>query len=137
MASHIEMKRLADNPGEAGRLATFLLTLPDAEWTAWEINFLEGLVDRTSKEPLSLRQCEKLFELKDAGVSFRVYDGFSVATLLRQSHEARFDLDDDDDIEFLERLKAEQPASLKRRPLTRLVRCARQLDIIHDYAETG
>jgi hypothetical protein len=137
MASHIEMKRLADDLDAAQRLVTFLQSVTTAEWTEWELSFLDSLQLRTSKDPLSLRQTEKLIELRDAAVSFTQHQGFGIKTLITACHQNRFDLDDEDDVAFIERLHAEKPASLKRRPLLRLVRCARILDIIHDYAATG
>jgi replication fork clamp-binding protein CrfC len=137
MASHIEMKRLSDDLDAVHRLVQFLQTVTTAEWTEWELNFLDSLQLRKSKDPLSLRQTEKLIELRDAAQTFSRYEGYSIKTLISSCHSNALDLADDEDVAFIERLKAENPATLKRRPLFRLVRCARELDIIHDYAATG
>jgi hypothetical protein len=137
MASHIEMKRLSDDPVAVQRLVTFLQGITSAEWTEWELSFFDSLHLRTAATALSLRQAEKLIELRDAAQSFTHHDGFSIKTLITACSQNRLDLIDDEDVAFIERLTAETPASLKRRPLMRLVRCARALDIIHDYAATG
>jgi hypothetical protein len=137
MASHIEMKRLGDDADAVVRLVTFLQTIASAEWTEWELNFLDSLQLRVAKDPLTARQVEKLFELKDAAESFTRYQGFAVPALIRACFAHRLDLDDDDDVAFVERLAGETPKALKLRPLMRLVRCAREIDVIHDYAAAG
>lgn len=137
MASHLEMKRLSDDSATVHGLVQLLQTVTSAEWTEWELSFLDSLQMRKSTDPLSLRQTEKLIELRDAAQSFTRYEGYGIKTLISACYMNRLDLADDEDVAFIERLKAELPTSLKRRPLMRLVRCARELDVIHDYAATG
>jgi hypothetical protein len=136
MASHVDMKKLGDDPDAVKRLAVFLLTLDDAGWTEWERLFLESLSDRRSTEPLSQRQREILVDLRDSVQSFTQVRGFSVAMLIRACWEHRLDLEDDD-LDFVERLKADGPKTLKRRAAYRILACAHRLDVVPRFAEAG
>ncbi len=132
MSSYLEMQKLAQNPAAVASLATFLLNLPDAGWTEWEANFLDDISHRD--EPLSTRQREKLVELRDDAKNYTKFDGLSVASLLRDCWIARFDLSEDDE-EFIDALKQRSTTSLKKRPLFRLLRCARESDLLHNYVD--
>jgi hypothetical protein len=137
MASHLDMKRLGDDPEAVKRLAAVLLASIDAEWTAWERDFLDSMTERRSTEPLSQRQREVLFDLRDSAVTLTTVRGFSIARLIRECWVNRFDLEDDDDLAFIERLKTEAPATLKRRLAMRLLSCANRLDVVPRFAEAG
>jgi hypothetical protein len=137
MASHIEMKKLGDDLEAVRRLATVLLEARDVEWTDWERLFLEGMVDRRSSEPLSARQREVLIDLRDNAQVMTNVRGFSIGRLIRDCWLNRFDLEDDEDLVFVERLKAEAPTTLKRRPAMRLLACANRLDVVPRFAEAG
>jgi hypothetical protein len=132
MASYIEMHKLAQNPAAVASLASFLIKLPDIDWTEWEINFLADLANRDGTEALSTRQSEKLVELRDDAKSYTKFDGFSVGGLVRNCWIARDELDEDDEA-FIDRLKQDAVTSLKKRPLMTLLRCARQLGLIDGY----
>lgn len=124
---------LADDSELARRRAAALLDVTDAEWTEWEIQFLDALVARASPEPLSERQREKLAELHKTADLFRTIDGLTIRTLISACFENRFDLDEDD-IAFIERLHRDKPAHLRRRPAHRLLALARALDLAPRYA---
>jgi len=126
------MKKLAQNPAAVTSLATFLLALPDAGWTEWEADFLASMAHRDHAQAISTRQREKLVELKEDATSYSKFDGLSVASLVRDCWIARLDLSDVDEA-FIDDLKDKRTVSLKKRPLMRLLRCARQLDLINGF----
>ncbi len=117
------------------------------EWTDWEIDFLESLEQRDkagnaeAAEPLSMRQREKLFELMRAAERYTGYEGFNIKVLVERAYTERFDLDDDEDQEFLTSLKAAMSASLapsvSGRELRRLLRCCRMLGLIEAHHGSG
>ena len=134
MASHIEMKKLADSPAAVNALAASLLNMADVDWTEWEIDFLEGKTRFCGPDPLTTRQREMLFELRDNARSYTTFEGFSVASLLRECWLNRLDLSEDDE-DFIVRLYAQGTTTLKRRPLFKLLRCARELDLIPGFVD--
>ena len=83
-------------------------------------------------QAISTRQREKLVELKEDATSYSKFDGLSVASLVRDCWIARLDLSDVDEA-FIDDLKDKRTVSLKKRPLMRLLRCARQLDLINGF----
>lgn len=129
MASYTQMSRTAADPAAVRGMATFLLTVADADWTDWELDFLEHMREYDGPEPLTMRQREVLFELNDKARSYRDYRGLSVRRLVRECWLARSDLDEDNEM-FIAKLNDASPPSLKRASLHRLVRCARQLGVI-------
>ena len=136
MSSHREMLRLAQDPAAVNRLAAYLRTLDDADWNSWEANFLENLADRTSPEPISMRQREKLLELRDDAKMYSTAGGLSIAKLIRECWLARIDLSEEDEA-FIVQLREQSATSLKRRPLLRLLACARQAELIEGYVDIG
>jgi hypothetical protein len=112
----IEMHKVATNAGAVSSLASYLLYLNDANWTDWEIDFLGNMSGWTGLEPITSRQREKLFELRDDATNYSTLKGYSVANLLRGCWLAHLDLDEDDP-EFIVRLYEQRVTSLKRRPI--------------------
>ena len=90
------------------------------------------MATRSNPEPLSIRQREILFELRDDAKTYEKIDGFSVKTLMRDCWLARMDLSEDDE-EFIDHLKQKDETALKRRPLFRLLHCARQVGLIDRF----
>jgi hypothetical protein len=123
-----DINRIAKDPAAARILAASLLRGRDAGWSPWEIDFLESM--GANREPLTTRQAEKLMELRDANQSFSTFDGFNIETLIDKCFQARLDLSKDEDIAFVERLRASGTRSIKRRILGRLLRCCRELLVI-------
>ena len=134
MATHTEMSRTAANPALVHQMAAFLLSLQDADWTDWELDFLEDMRRYGRAEPLSQRQREVLFDLRDKAQTFPAYQGFSVAHLIAQCWVARADLDEADD-SFIVHLRETNPRALRRGALYRLARCARQLGVIETVTD--
>jgi hypothetical protein len=120
------------NPAAAAMLAKSLLPLADADWSEWEIGFLEAMC--VGSEPLSTRQGEKLVELRDDAKSSSKFDGFSVGRLVQSCWTGRLDLLEDDEA-FIVGLKAQGTTKLKRRALMRLLRCARELGLLTGYVD--
>jgi hypothetical protein len=130
MASYLEMQKLAQNPATAPLLASYLRRLDTVQWTDWELDFLESMAARTNPEPISTRQREVLVELRDDAVSHTTTrDGQNVRALILRCWQARLDLEEDDET-FIDELYRSGTISLKRRPLGRLLGCARQLNWI-------
>lgn len=132
MASYADIHRLSQNPAAASTLAKFLLNIADAGWSEWEVGFLEAMAGRA--EALTTRQGEKLIELRDDAKSYKTFDGFSVNRLVHSCWIARIDLEEDDEA-FIDALKRQATTALKRRPLMRLLRCARELGLLSGYVD--
>ena len=126
MASWKEIEELKRNPDRGRVLAKSLLARPGL--TTWEEDFLEKLEGHQG--PLSTRQAEKLLEIRDDIRRVESIEGFSVKTMLPACYEARLDLDDEDDIEFLESLRASNATVWRYRDARRVLRCARKLHVI-------
>jgi hypothetical protein len=126
MASWKEIEELKRNPARARHMAKFLLATPDL--STWEEGFLESIESREG--PLSTRQAEKLVEIRDDLRRVSSIKGFSVKTMLPACYEARLDLHDESDIEFLERLSASNTTEWRYRDACRVLYCARKLHVI-------
>ena len=137
MNAHRAMKELAENAEAVRSLARYLQALgqtaPPMAWTDWEVEFLESMATRDTAEPLSMRQREILTELRNAAERHSKVDGFSVRALIERCWLERADLDDDDDQDFIENLKAAGLQSVSRRQLGRLLGCSRALGIIEPH----
>jgi hypothetical protein len=125
MANYRDINALAKEPSRVRNTASFLLTLTDAEWSDWEIDFLEGMSKHDYE--LSTRQAEKLVELHDDAVRYTSASGFRFTTIIAACWRNRFDLESDEDIEFIERLKNNGEGELRRRDAMRLRQCAVEL----------
>jgi hypothetical protein len=129
MATYREMQKLALRPGAVTVEAKFLLQLETADWTDWEIDFLESLARRTATDAISTRQREVLAELKSSATSHSTTrDGQNVRMLILRCWEARYDLDEGTE-QFVSDLFNSKATSLKPRQLSRLQSCVRQLNI--------
>jgi hypothetical protein len=126
MSSWKEIEKIKGDPAGARAMAKVLLAT--AELTSWEGPFLEGM--EVHKGPLSTRQAEKLVEIRDQNRWVSKIRDFSVRLLLNACWEARHDLNDEDDIAFIESLKARGASTARYREACRLVRCARELGVI-------
>jgi hypothetical protein len=122
MTNYREINSLAKAPDCARSLASCLLALQESEWTDWELDFLDS-ISLQSKE-LSTRQAEKLLELRDESLRFTSASGFRFKNLIQECWPNRLDLDNEDDIEFIERLKETEGTELRKRQALRLRRCA-------------
>lgn len=133
MAAWSEIERVRKDAASARVIAAGLLCYaiePEA-LTEWEIDFLEGIRDRTYLEEISLRQSEKLFEIRDDVERVTDYKGVSIRLLIQGCMEGRLDLGEDDE-EWICAIHANSQTSIRRKHLGRLLRCARQLSLLED-----
>jgi hypothetical protein len=130
MASYREIVALQKDAARARALAQFLSTLDDMEWTDWEMDFLASIGAR--REDLTTRQGEKLVELRDDAVWYTAVDGFSLKGLIDRCHLLRDELPDHA-ASFVERLKADRAARLRRKDARRLLACARSVGEIEPH----
>jgi hypothetical protein len=121
-----EIERIKRDPAGARALAKSLLAVPDL--TSWEQPFLEDM--EIHQGALSTRQAEKLLEVRDQNAWVSTIRGFSVRSLVNACWEARYDLNDEDDISFVEMLKARGSSTARCREACRLLDLARQLRVI-------
>jgi hypothetical protein len=130
MTTHIEMLRIAKDPVAVRSLAKRLLSIPNHEWSEWEVDFLESMAKFKGPDLLTMRQREKLMELRDDAEYLTHYRGLSIKILNDKCFFGRVDVDERD-AEFIERLKG-QP-SIQRRKLGRFLGCCRQLGEIEQH----
>jgi hypothetical protein len=131
MASWKEIDRIRKDP-KAFRALARGLRKHIAELTDWEKDFLSSIDSQDEKEEFTTRQSEKLLQIRDDYESVtELLGGFSVKIILRQCHEARLDLSEDDEEWIIERFE-QSPTTIRRKHAGRLRRCARQLGLIED-----
>lgn len=131
MASWREIDRVRKDTNGARELAKRLLKIYPGELTDWEKDFLESITNYTELFEFTTRQSEKLLEIRDDAEPATQYRGFSVAVLLKQCCEARLDLSEAD-AQWVVELCERSTASIRRKHIGRLIRCARELNIIDE-----
>jgi hypothetical protein len=135
MASWNEIERVRKNPKTFKPLAAHLLNLPDGNWWEYAERFLRDVSSYPHPE-LNTRQAEFLLKLRDdKATHFKIGDGFSVATLIEKCFQARFDLEDDRDIEFIESLHKFGRRFVTGRQLGWFTRICKQLGEIEGYID--
>ena len=134
MASWREIDRVRKDTNGARELAKRLLKIYPGELTDWEKDFLESITSYTELFEFTARQSEKLLEIRDGAEPVTQYRRFSVAALLRQCVEARLDLSEAD-AQWIVELRERSTASIKRKHIGRLIRCARVLSIIDEDSD--
>ncbi len=130
MASWREIDRIRKDAESFRALAARMLTHRADALSEWETSFLESIT-RSSTAEYTTRQSEKLLEIRDSTEFVTTVRGFSVQSLLRDCKAAHLDLPEDDG-EFLNRVKIADDGSVRLRAAYRLMRCARQLNIIEE-----
>jgi hypothetical protein len=132
MASWREIDRIRKDPTAMRALATFLLKIPNADLTEWEIKFLKSISGDQTTEEFTTRQAEKLMQIRDDSedVSEIGYTRLSVRILIADCQIGHLDLGEDDEEWILTFPKG--ASSIKRRLVGRLLRCARHLNNIDD-----
>jgi GAF domain-containing protein len=162
MATAREMLAVSSDPVKVRNLALGLLALTrTAEniFSEWELTFLRDMAERSAaiialspKERkdfkfsarqaeallalrdfrLTSRQAETLFEIRDAAILHRDIGGISVSNLIARCHEARLDLDEDDE-KFVAGLWQRGATELRTPALMRLKRCSIQVGALEPY----
>jgi hypothetical protein len=135
MASWTEIERVRKDPTAFKPLAARLLKMPDGDWWEYAERFLRDVSEYPHPE-LNTRQAEFLLKLRDdKATHFKVGDGFSVAILIEKCFQARFDLDDDRDMDFIESLRASGRTFVTGRQRGWFVRICKQLGEIEGYID--
>jgi hypothetical protein len=132
MASWREIDRIRKDPAAMRALAAHLMRLPNADLTKWEIKFLDSISgDRTGGE-FTTRQSEKLLQIRDDSeyVSEIGHARLSVKILITDCQLGHLDLNEDNEEWILGFPKG--TASIRRKDIGRLLRCARDLNNIDD-----
>jgi hypothetical protein len=134
MASWNEIDRVRKSANAFKPLAAQLLNLPNGKWWEYAERFLRDISEYPHPE-LNTRQAEFLLKLRDdKAIHFTLpRGGFNVAILIKNCFEARFELDDDDDIEFVESLHRSGRAFVTGRQLGWFIRICKQLGEIEGY----
>jgi len=133
-----EIERLRKDPRAALLLAQRLLNFRD-HLDDRQLAFLEDIVHEKAPRaisdqfwPLTTRQLEWLVDIRDGLKDHHTVNGFSVARLLEEAWLNRFELDNDEHIEFLDRNKGR--TTLKARQIGLLLHIARRLQLVEQYA---
>jgi hypothetical protein len=134
MASWSEIDRIRKNPAAVREITRRLLRLPASEFTDWEIDFLRAMANHPDDEDLTTRQSEKLLEIRDDVEILTEFRGFSVRLLLKQCRDARLDLAEPDEA-WIVQMAAKSENSIKRKHIGRLMRCARELNVIEEEVD--
>ena len=103
------------------------------EWTEWELDFLEGMAQRTSDEPLSEAQAAKLEQLGRLARLYSTVEGLSIALLIASAMIEVEYLEDEESRAFIRQLRQSGTASLRHRQAARLLRCCRELGVIEGH----
>jgi hypothetical protein len=129
MASWKEIEAIRRDPVRFKFIAEHLLALNGALFSDWETNYLESL-SRFERE-LTTRQAEKLLEIRDGVELLKEigHDRLSARLLIEGCFLARLDLSKNDE-DWITRIRANNPTTIRRRDAGRLLRCARELYLI-------
>ena len=130
MASWVEIERIRKDQPAFKALAKRLLADPGFERTEWEEEFLNE-VSKYQRD-LTLRQCEKLLQIRDEAEIHTNIRGLSVAALVDACHQNRFDLDEADR-ERIERLKAQNRRHVRGNEMGWFKRICIQLGDMEGY----
>jgi hypothetical protein len=133
MQDYREIDRVRKDSVAVSSLAKRLLAIPNHDWNDWELDFLEHMARHRGRDPITTRQGEKLIELRDDSEYHSSVKGFSVVSLITNCWLARDDLNSEQDIKFIEDLKASGVSAIKRRQLWKLLACARELGEVERY----
>jgi hypothetical protein len=131
MASWREIERVRKDPQAVRTMAKSLLKLPRIDFTDWEIDFLESMARYYGADELTARQGEKLVQIRDDAEVISEFRGFSVRLLLKGCWEARLDLSEADE-EWIGEMRERCGHAIARRYVGRLMRCARELNLIEE-----
>jgi hypothetical protein len=133
MASWHEIERVRKSPPTFKSLAARLLTEPNGDWWDYAEKFLRD-VSVYPHPQLNTRQAEFLLKLRDdKATHFTLRGGFSVVDLIENCFQARFELDDEEDIEFIESLHRRGRPFVTGRQLGWFIRICKQLGEIEEY----
>lgn len=101
-----EMTRLAGDPPRVRALAEMIVSLEGEKLSDRALSFLNKMRAYDGQSPLSIRQKEALYALRERTTRSAHAGPYRVADLIQKAWERRFDLDCQDDEQWLDQLKA-------------------------------
>lgn len=126
-----EMSRLAANPDAVRAMAKTILALSKDVLSERTRAFLDKLTAYDGSRPLSTRQQETLFSLRENASRRTRIGGYPIARLVAKAAHLRLDLVDEEAEHWLAHLAAQGPGlSLTRGECMRLIALCRRLDLI-------
>ena len=126
-----EMAALASEPARVREVARLVLALTAEKASRRTRAFLSELSRYDGAKPLSTRQLELLYSLREDAGRRAEAGGYRAATLIGRAHENRLDLNDEEAEEWLCALRRRgAEAALTRREWLRLLALCRRLDLI-------
>ena len=130
MATYADIKTFGNNPKRVRALAKSLLAHAGADWTDWELDFLDSMAAQPDGSTLSDRQVEKLCQVRDRLWSaLRNTDRYNLPSIYQSVSSATLDLPEEhaDFVASLDPTKLELLSMDKR---ARLLDCAQRLNVI-------
>lgn len=128
-----EIERIRKDGEAFRRLALSLAATSIGSLTEWEVEFIESVVRQARAAEFSIRQAEKLLEIRDGLKMADTIRGMSVRRLIENCHLARLDLSEADE-EWIVALHAKGCVAIQVNKIGRLMRCARQLYLVDSEA---
>lgn len=126
-----EMSRLAANPDAVRAMAKLILALSKDALSERARAFLDKLTAYDGARPLSVRQQETLFSLRENASRRTRIGGYPIARLVARAAQLRLDLDDEEAEDWLAHLAAQGAGvALTRGECMRLLALCRRLDLI-------
>jgi len=133
MASWREIDRVRKSPKTFKPLAAQLLKQSNGTWWDYAERFLRDVSQYRLPE-LNARQAEYLLKLRDdKATHYTIRGGFSVAILIKNCFEARLDLSNDEDIEFITSLHNSGRPFVTGRQLGWFIRICKELGEVEGY----
>jgi hypothetical protein len=127
-----EMTAMARDPERVRATAKFIMSVATADARSHMRPFLADLCKYDGTKPLTVRQLETLFSLRERASRRSKAGRYRAHSLIRRAWENRADLIDDDAEEWLNALLGRgSDAALTRGEWLRLLALCRRLDIVH------
>lgn len=126
-----EMNAIAGDPARVRATAAFVLASMGDELEDGSHKFLSELADYDGDKRLSVRALEYLYALRERTWRRAMAGGMRADTLIAKTWQARLDLLDYDDEEWLDELKsAGAGIALSKPQWRRLIALAKEVDLI-------
>ncbi|MFT4251184.1 MAG: hypothetical protein QM608_01700 [Caulobacter sp.] len=132
MASWREIEAIKKDRALAGRVVAGVLALGEDVLSAWELQFCGELEKRLRERGLTTGEAESLLQIRGKRQLIRIFDGFSIKSLISDCYDGRADLSERDD-ERIVRLKAVSPDAIRQDRLPWLLYCARRLGLLDEW----
>jgi hypothetical protein len=127
-----EMTRLAQDPAGIRGIARMVMRLATDEMSEKSQSFLSDLEKYDGSKPLSTRQLETLYDLREKSTRSATAGGYSAATLFKRAYELRCELDEmDERVEWLQDRHSKGPGiEISKAEWRRLIALCKQLGVL-------